>query len=142
MAGEQPPTQAPAVHTPLPQLVQATPPSPHSALLVPARHEAPEQHPSGQFDALHAVLWQRPPLQGVPPQSRHEVPPVPHAVVAPPSWQTPPWQQPAHDDGVHWQPPARHSRPGPHEVPLPQRHWPATQRSAPMAAVQGGPTPQ
>jgi hypothetical protein len=60
------------------------------------------------------------PLQLAVPQAAHVLPPLPHAAVVLPGWQTLPWQQPL----------------GHVEASQRNVHWPLTHESAPEHALQ------
>ena len=77
------------------------PPMPHAAVSRPVRHCEPAQQPLGQLLELQVEVAQVPPVQVLPPQSRHARPPVPHATGVSPKRQRPPMQQPAQEAAVH-----------------------------------------
>lgn len=139
----QVPTQAPASQEPAAHERQAIAPMPQAVFSLPLVQLEPAQHPA-QFDALQAAIAQVLVMeeQALPPQSRQARPPVPQAAEELPGKHRPPMQQPeGHEAAVHWHRRFRHSTPGSHAGPLPQRHSPLTQVSAPMASVHAGPVP-
>ena len=68
----------------------------------------PEQHPDGQVEALHPK--HTPASQPEAPQLWQGAPPLPHAALVPPVWQTFPAQQPVgHEVGLQTHAPPWHS---------------------------------
>jgi hypothetical protein len=129
--GSQLSTHVPPSHTPAPQLTHDIAPAPQAVVSRPVRQLEPAQHPLAQLDGLQSAVAHWPPLQVVPPQSRHARPPVPQAAGLLPRTHRPLRQQPAHDEGVHWQMRLRHSWPGMQAGPEPHWQEPLTQRSPP-----------
>ncbi len=133
----EPPSQLPTPHA-----SHAAPPAPQVRFDCAVTQVAPTQHPPGQVVALQAEETHCPPLHAVPPQSAQARPPTPHVVG---DWVITHWfprqHPPGHDDGVHWQVCERHSWPALQLAPLPQRHCPPSQRSAPNAGLHAGPLP-
>jgi len=93
--------------------------APHESPLVPHAVTlgvvqcVPEQQPEGQLIELHPS---HAPLMHICPAGHMEQlpPPLPHAPVVLPGWQTVPWQQPAHDDGSQTHDPIEQCCPGAH----------------------------
>lgn len=137
-------THAPASQDPRPHEMQPIALTPQAESSVPPRQRDPSQQPA-QLVALHAEVVQVSLVHALPRQSRQARPPSPHDCEVSPGRHRPPMQQPdGQEAAVHWQRPRRHSTPGSHAGPVPHRHSPVrgSHLSAPMAAVQGGPTPQ